>query len=99
MYSVIDKDDSESLLSYKAKKNGIWNGERPDAIATRMEFATMLARGSVKPIQSIYSGERPDDVPTDSERNIMADRAFGKKTSAKTRKETAVFSQMNAKWK
>jgi len=44
VYAVIDKDDTGDLYNYKAVKAGIYNGENPNTLATRLETVTMLSR-------------------------------------------------------
>lgn len=97
-YAITDKDDTNELYNHKAKRLGIYNGERDTDLATRLETATMFSRASWKPLSEIYNGERVGDIPTNVEMHAMTDRAFWVyNNDIKTRREVAAFAARNYK--
>lgn len=98
VYAIIDKDESQEILAYKAKRSGIWNGYNGNAKCSRLEAATMIQRASLLADKDIWNGERANDPVSESELSTMQTRAFGKTdTSAITRKQLAVFCERNKK--
>lgn len=72
VYAFHDKDDKSKLLRAKAKKLKIWDGTRPEAIASRKECVLIASRIAWKvgsdfdllataKLQKIYDGTRDDD--------------------------------------
>ena len=98
VYALIDHSDFDVLTHFKAVKAGIYNGENPNTLATRLETVTMLSRWSGKTISDIYNGDRPNDVPSELEMRIMTERAFDIPNSdIKTRKQIAIYCVINQK--
>jgi len=90
-YAIRDNDDTNQLMSHKAKVLGIYDGEGDMERPTRFKAASMISKASGKPLGEIYNAERIGDDASDYELQMMMTNWFGTYETVTNTRDLAAF--------